>query len=497
VKTTDLILSLLRLSETKRAVTAFVNGAPGVGKTFLLQQLSKELPNSIRNTLVFGPYHVGSVEEFTSKLLDECRARAYIEGEIPSDYLTDLMGTFDWLKQNIQTTSRQTIIILIDLDYKIAEKDTWRSWFSSIRSLEQTWEHSSARLLVLLASNWNHNLLDDYYKEIRLSFPYTVSQNYFPWDGVSVEQIDDIVGKYFAATPNIVPFGCLLHEISGGHPGAVEDILKTIPKGEQLSIASILTAVKKAACNGKMAEELVAKWICLPAKARAVVRHLLLMRQIPATKLRPYFDGLYTVGLLKEKVVAGTVYGVLNSWYVELTARYHLKELEIEEENLSKVGLDDLTPPLVSINNEAYLIINEIENMARNFVTVQLSATKIPGKALLWNRATRYDKFHDQYLSAYERSIEWKENSRAAGLPVDLNPLIAYLSIKDLPKLIEELAKELKSDQWTRISSALDAIGDIRDAIMHNQIIDDDAFTRLFILRAAIYDALRPETALK
>ena len=493
MKTSDLILPLVRLSETKRAVTAFVNGAPGSGKSFLLEQLAKELPKSFRNPLVYGPYNVSAVEEFTTRFVADCHATGYLDTTIPSDYLVDLVGTFAWLKQNIQSTTRQTIIILIDLNEKITESDSLRTWFSSIRSLEHGWEHGSSGILIMLAGNWNHNLLDSYYKEIRLSFPYTVNYNYFPWDGISVEQIDAIIDKYFPSTQKIVPFGMLLHEITGGHPGAAIDILKTVPRGTPLTITSILTATKKAACDGEMAGELVSKWVSLPLKARGVIRHLLLLRQIPITNLRPYFDGLTSFGLLREKDIAGTSYGLINSWYTELVVRNHLNSLEIEEENLTKVDIEDLSLPIVSINNEAFLIINEIETLVRNFVTVRLSATKTIGKGVLWNRGIRYDKFQNQNLSAHERANNWKEKSRTAGLRVDLNPLIAYLSIKDLPFLVEELAREIKSEQWLSISSALNSIGDIRDAVMHNQIIDDIAYTRLFDLRAAIYNALRPE----
>jgi hypothetical protein len=455
-----------------------------------------ELPRTIRHASVFGPYAAGNVQEFTSSLVNDFRASALLEDHFDADRFPDFIGTFDRLKRNLETTSRQTIIILLDLDYDPLDIDDWRSWFSSIRTLEHNWEGGQSRLHFLTASFWNHNLLDAYYREIRLSFPYTFSHNYFLWDGISEEQMDGIVHRTFKGIPTVVPYGSLLHEITGGHPGAAVDILNHIPKGQPLTIPALLSAVKLAASNGRMGKILVAEWSRLPDKFRAIVRHLLLIGQIPVASLRPYFDGLCSAGLLTEKAVAGMNYGVFHSWFVELVARYHLKELGIEDADLAKVEIAELSPPIASINREAYQIINEIETLARNFSTVRMAGKRNHGEPLLLNRAKKYDKHRQEYLFAYERAQEWKENSRKAGLPVELNPLIAYLSIKDLPKLIDELAEELGSEQWKKIATALESTGYIRDAVMHNQIIDDAAYARLFDLRASIYEALRPEASM-
>lgn len=494
MKTSDLLLSIIRLCETKRTVSAFINGAPGSGKTFLLKQLAKELPKATRNTLVYGPYQVSSMDEFSDLLINDCFNTGYLNSLMPSDYFVDIIKTFEWLNRNIQSTNRQTITILIDLNDKITDIDTLRTWFSSIRFLEHGWNSDTSGLLILLASNWNHNLLDSYYKEIRLSFPYTVSQNYFLWDGISVDQMDKIITKNFPSTPKIVPLGLLLHEITGGHPGAAIDILETIQERESLTIASMLNAAKIAARNGKMAGDLVSKWSSLSTKTRNVIRHLLLLRQIPISNLRPHLDGLASFGLVKEKEIADTTYAVISSWYIEMVIRSHLNGLEIEDENLNEVDPEDLPLPLVSINNEAFLIINEIETMIRKFVIVRSSANKINGKGVLENRGVRYDKFLNRNMSAHERASDWRDKSRSVGLSVDTNPLVTYLSVKDLPLLVDELSREIKSEKWSTISSAINSMGDIRDAVMHNQIIDDKAFIQLFDLRAAIYNALLPES---
>ena len=77
---------------------------------------------------------------------------------------------------------------------------------------------------------------------------------------------------------------------------------------------------------------------------------------------------------------------------------------------------------------------------------------------------------------------------------MELNPLIAYLSTRELANLIEELGAELHSPQWLRIAQAIRALSDVRDAVMHNQLIDDNQLEQLYKLQANIYDALNMQT---
>jgi hypothetical protein len=70
---------------------------------------------------------------------------------------------------------------------------------------------------------------------------------------------------------------------------------------------------------------------------------------------------------------------------------------------------------------------------------------------------------------------------------------MAYLTTNDLAGIICEIAMEIRSDQWKKIAKVLESTIGIRDAVMHNQMIDDQAYLRLFDLRAEIFRALSPE----
>ena len=48
--------------------------------------------------------------------------------------------------------------------------------------------------------------------------------------------------------------------------------------------------------------------------------------------------------------------------------------------------------------------------------------------------------------------------------------------------------------EWTRIAQAIRSLSDVRDAVMHNQFIDDEAFERLYDLKSQIYEELSKST---
>jgi len=488
----ELTFLLLQLMETKRATTFFINGSPGSGKSVLLTQLAIVLPQINKRIRIFGPYETNSFQSLTLNLTKDMFDSIYLNTEIPEDISCDLLSTFDWLKNNIHATANEKIVILVDLDYKNMDIDSIRSWFSSIRSLEDRWEDGPNKILIILTSYWNHNILDNHYREIRLSFPYTLSHNYFLWRGISPQQMDEIVQQQLTINGSVVPYGSLIHELTDGHPGAALEIIEQMKTKQEYSISTMIDAVKLVAKNGKTAKNFVNLWKDLSQKNLSIICHLLRGYLIPANKLRPYIDGLTSANLVSEVSLGNNNFSYLSSWYIECVLRYHLEDIGVEDAQLKRVDVDDLIPPLSSIHKEAYIIINEIENLIRNFTTIRLSEKLVSEKTLLADKVIKYNNNLQKNTDAQERALSWKNKSKKAGLSVDMNPEIAYLSIQDLASLVGELAREIKSDEWKNISKALQTTTDIRDAVMHNQLIDDSAFNQLFSLRSSIYEALKP-----
>ena len=54
--TSEIITRIAHLLDTKQANTFFINGAPGTGKSFLLEKLADDLVKELPKTRVLGPY---------------------------------------------------------------------------------------------------------------------------------------------------------------------------------------------------------------------------------------------------------------------------------------------------------------------------------------------------------------------------------------------------------------------------------------------------------
>ena len=106
------------------------------------------------------------------------------------------------------------------------------------------------------------------------------------------------------------------------------------------------------------------------------------------------------------------------------------------------------------------------------------------GKSRKYNQDTGVNE------DAYQRAEDWKNRSADRGLPAEMNPLIAFLSTRDLANLVENMGAEIQSTNWLRIAQTIRELSDVRDSVMHNQLINDCALKRLYDLKADIYQTL-------
>ena len=53
-----------------------------------------------------------------------------------------------------------------------------------------------------------------------------------------------------------------------------------------------------------------------------------------------------------------------------------------------------------------------------------------------------------------------------------------------------EIADELRSSEWRAVSLAIEDLSEIRNSVMHNQMIDDRCLERLHELQARVWEAV-------
>lgn len=482
---------IIRLIKSNHSSNFFLNGPPGSGKSFFLKTLVKDLPLELQHVFILGPYQIieDRVNDLCNRVIKDCIGAGFISQELPYDLAGDLVGTWNWFTKNSQIAKTQTFIVLIDLSICSTNDITdIGNLFSSIRLLEGVWNSPNVGVHHLITGCWDHPALEDYFDQINTSFPYTVGHNYLIWTGISPEEMDALVKQRYPIESRI-PYGRVLYELTGGHPGLALDIMDHISNGN-LSFSTLLYATYQAALDGPMSQELLLLWSQLPIESRSILREIILQRRIPVKILSPQMERLNIAGIIRINQIGDLSYIDFRSWYVELIIWLHTDQLVIADESVQKVDVEELMPRISTICVEAFRLINEIENLARNFVTVHLCLQSEPGFHYLMGRARKYNPEKQVEEDAYERAEDWQDRSSDRGLPVELNPLIAYLSTRDLANLIEEVGSKMRSREWLRIAQAIRSLSDVRDAVMHNQLIDDDELQRLYDLQADIYEAL-------
>jgi hypothetical protein len=181
----------------------------------------------------------------------------------------------------------------------------------------------------------------------------------------------------------------------------------------------------------------------------------------------------------------------ISSWYIELLLKNNLDVLGIDDDVWKKIEFQEFAPIISTLNVEAYKIINNIENMIRNFALTKLGEQDTGEAHVLQNKPLKRKLTYQSHIDedAYDRASDWRERSRQNGIDVSLNPLITYLSTGDLVQLLREIGASGDSS-WKEIMDTLQKVTPIRDAVMHNQVIDEKSLESLYSLQVKVYNAL-------
>lgn len=488
----ELVSRLVAQIRAKNSSTFYLNGPPASGKSYLLSRLAERLPGEIPQSLVLGPYAVTGqgISSLAGHLVRDFWNAAYLDAPPPSELEHDLVTVWRWLGENAYIPPGQTFLVLVDLVEPIHHAlATHASLFSTIRYLEGAWSLRGVRLLHLCAGLWDPPELECYYDSINTSHPYTIGHNYLIWEGVSREDMVTLIRD--SHSDQMSPLhGRLLFELTGGHPGAAKDILAQLTPGN-FGFSALLSSTYKAAVGGATGRSLVEAWASLPSESKSVLKSLLLRRCLPAGLAPSYLERLRAFGLVRVDRVGAARYLRFRSWYVEVLARLYAQEIGIEDPVVSEINIAELMPEVNELNMEAYLLIRDIESQVRNFVTVHLCLKQGSDSVrMLEGWGKQYNDRTNSFEDAHQRAQDWQARSARRGLPTHLNPLLAYLSTRDLADLVIEVGTRIESKAWQRIAQAMRDLAAIRDAVMHNQFIDDPDLQRLYNLRSSVYEAL-------
>jgi hypothetical protein len=467
----------------------YINGPPGSGKSHLLKNLGPMLRVAERKVLPLGPYRIQPFQEeqLNQALLAECREMGYLgQVELPQG-MNSYAQIWSWL-EGLAVVHNQMFLVLLDLEpVDFAQVSPLADLFSDLRAHEGTWHRQDFQVFTVVAGHWLEQDLRRHCDGLNVSFPYTSGYNSAVWLGLPVEEFVSMIQQVRSDASPL--HGRLLHELTGGHPTIAMSVLNSMPDNK-VGLAPLLQGTRRAVRDFQQMARFFPSWRFLPDQARTTIQKLLAKRHRLASSRLDADEPLLSCGLIRHERRGPDIFLSFRSWFVELLLRQHAVELGLETDQARALVIEELVPEVLSLSQEAYSLINDIETTVRNFVTLQLSAESDPRSHYLIDRAKRYGERSTQVEDAYTRAVEWRGQSAERGLPTDLNPLITYSSTRTLADLVDEVGHELQSREWQDIGRAVRNLSDVRDAVMHNQLIDDLSLNRLNQLCVRIYQAL-------
>jgi hypothetical protein len=299
-------------------------------------------------------------------------------------------------------------------------------------------------------------------------------------------------------------FADVIHELLAGHARATQELIKNVPN-QYFTLEGLLTGVDALARDSAATQQLLTCWARLSEWGLKVLHRLLLQRNILLhDHASQDYEQLIVFGIAAIKSVKSQQYLTFKSWYAELIARYHYGQLGISDERLQRLHIADIMPEIRAVNVEAYRVICDIESAARNLVTLVLSQNSMSDVAskdnnledMLHGFVLRLENNGKQVDLASRAKLQ-RDMSETRQMNTRINSLMAYISTGDLRDLIGEISRTHQLNHWKAIEDDMQHVSTIRNAVMHNQLIDENALRRLYRLQGNIYDAFSNNTFAK
>jgi hypothetical protein len=490
---------LARHMRGRRVATYFLNGAPRSGKTHLLAELRKQMPDELLGLTVFGPYlvHPGRRDQLAASLLHDLAQYGYLDTSIElPNFGNDLIQMWEWLGLNLHARAGQQFLILLDLDgeWLATDLDGLAALFSTFRALTVPASGWSFRPHHIIVGCWNQPALEQYFRDAQVSFPYNIGENYGIWTGLVPHEVS-------AFLPSEIPppgrsatmssarnalHGRILYELTAGLPGAIEDILGVLGS-QPFTLMKVLECTQRAAKDGQTARRLVDVWKHLPLPARKLVEQLLHTRRTRARDASLY-EVLRPLAIVDFVPQSDNRYIKLTCWYIELVLRLHASELGFKNPELLLPGTE-VVPELYTYNTEAHRLVYDIEVLARQYATWVLYRAGDYREISLRNRVRERNVHTGEIEDLHVRTARLAQRSNAEQM-MSQSALISFCTTTELSELLGELAVSLKDEAVNHISRRVKKLVPLRNAVMHNHVISESILDELYSLQQEFYSAI-------
>jgi hypothetical protein len=490
----EVLLAIKRQVDTNAASTLFLNCPPGSGKTQLYKEVSRQLKREIANSVVLGPYTTENPSNLGKNIIDDLHEMVYLSG-LPGEETTgDLSTSLNWINDNLKPKSPKTIVMFVDLDLEWVEYEKLQIYFSTFHYLEDDWSAENVKISIVFTGCWDHPGLSKYYRKGGWAFPYAVGHNYFLREGISLNESLQLIRGNAQKNASKRVYFKQAHELAGGNPEIMKEILERA-NPENPTLEDLLKASKETVQKSEFSKKLVGLIMRLHPNAKNVIQEILDKRMLPVNALSDSQERLRILGLITLKSNFGENFLTIRSWYIELLLRLFSKEIGLQEE--SEVlfnAIKEMIPPLTVINREAYQLLQETENLVRNYLANYLTKVENEGIPLLKARGFRSALVNgynnNKKIDAHERANKLREKSKRNGLAEHLNPDFAYLTFGDLGLIVSEINSETRNHKWLTVEYTIDQVVSIRNAVMHNQLIEFRDLEKIIELKTQFLSAI-------
>jgi hypothetical protein len=455
-----------------------------MGFSPLIHKAIQSLDNLAEHTCISKPISLSleNIDSLGSLFVQEIKDFGFSNQDFKSQNTLDITSTFYWIIKNSSFRNGQRIVFPVEVE-NVNNQDISKlaRLFSNARNFEGGWDSSELSICIIFISFWNSEALKKHYRDQETSLPFTSGVNQVNWIELNKK---DFISNLSSSNGKIALSKIdseILYEISGGIPTLAAELLESLQEND-FSILNLVNQTKSIAHKGLFSKKFTQQISGFTNSIKTILSRILIERYLSNAIDQEIKEQLLLSCCIREQKTPNSGYVTFFSWAIELILRAHETEIGISSEKSQRIEVSELQPEIFVINIEAYKLIFSIEFKIRNLIFNQLC---------LLNESDHYLKNWlsgqlNGYNDAYSSANDWKNKSNSLGLSMDLNSLLCYLNTRDAAKLMKQLGSKIDNQEWIKIGQKLLEVSSIRDAVMHNQIIDKDDFNRLEFLNDEI-----------
>ncbi len=488
-----------KLYESMRGRQIIILGGPQSGKTRMLTELRQKIEQVNRLWLVYGPVPAQSLLSpmFYSTLLHWLQHEGVLEAQTdPTDIPTSLLDFWQEVSPFLNKNLVRRIVILVDdanLD-ELGETDLVAR-FSAVRGFHEEWTDVDLTVHFVWAGTALASRLTELYKgSDRASWPFVRDHTLYLLPDLTVSEVYAWLVGTAKHTPQRLIHAEYLHEMTQGSVACLSAILQHLGESP-INCAGLLRAAESLFADQQWIDTIRSHIVNLSDNARQQLGVLLNGQFLSVRQFCVLEDELNIFGLVRVDKVDELRLLRLHNWLIECTLRRHWNVFQ------PIVGSDvfrddsELLPPTQVIDRGAFALLTEIESLLRNIVVVRLTGQQ--GKAHpfvgLNLEVKRRGPIGDpEYEDQYTRSTKWKKSVGNSRFVDTHGALISYTDIKDLLGLLDHLfsVNDHVTEPLRWIRPKLNGFKEIRDAVMHGQIITEESLDNLIEIRQDLYERL-------